>query len=73
MLAVGVRREALGCGSASASWFLRREVPVPSMQPDMPLWQETLSASLTRNAVGATDYSGIPTARVVGLGMRVEM
>jgi K+ transporter len=37
------------------------------------LWQETLSASLTRNAVGATDYSGIPTARVVGLGMRVEM
>jgi KUP system potassium uptake protein len=73
MHTLGARQEALGFDPASASWFLGREVPVPSMQPDMPLWQEKLFAFLARNAVGATDYFGIPTARVVELGTRVEM
>ena len=73
MQALDDRREALGFDPAAASWFLGREVPVPSMRPDMPLWQEKLFAFLTRNAVGATDYFGIPTARVVELGTRVEM
>jgi KUP system potassium uptake protein len=73
MHALGERREALGFDPAEASWFLGREVPVPSMQPDMPLWQEKLFAFLSRNAVGATDYFGIPTPRVVELGTRVEM
>jgi KUP system potassium uptake protein len=73
MHALGTRQEALGFDPAGASWFLGREVPVPSMQPDMPLWQEKLFAFLARNAVGATDYFGIPTARVVELGTRVEM
>ena len=66
-------REALGFDPATASWFLGREVPVPSMRPDLPAWQERLFAFLTRNAVGATDYFGIPVSRVVELGTRVEM
>jgi KUP system potassium uptake protein len=73
MEALCARRDVLGFDPSVASWFLGREVPVPSMQPDMPLWQEKLFAFLTRNAVGATDYFGIPTPRVVELGTRVEM
>ena len=71
--ALSQRQEALGFDPCAASWFLGREVPVPSMRPDLPPWQERLFAFLTRNAVGATDYFGIPSDRVVELGTRVEM
>lgn len=73
MDALGEHREALGFDPAAASWFLGREVPVPSPHPDPPPWQERLFAFLTRNAVGATDHFGIPTPRVIELGTRVEM
>jgi KUP system potassium uptake protein len=56
-----------------ASFFLGREVPVPSLHPDVPLWQEKLYAFMTRNAVRAPDYFLIPPARVVELGTKVEM
>lgn len=39
----------------------------------MKLWEETLYAFMTRNAVGASDYFIIPTERVVELGTRVEL
>jgi len=58
---------------AQASFFLGREVPVPSLHPDVPRWQEKLYAFMTRNAVRAPDYFLIPPARVVELGTKVEM
>jgi KUP system potassium uptake protein len=63
----------LGPDMAKASFFLGREVPVPSLHPDVPLWQEKLYAFMTRNAVRAPDYFLIPPARVVELGTKVEM
>jgi KUP system potassium uptake protein len=65
--------EELGAGVAEASFFLGREVPVPSLHPDVPLWQEKLYAFMTGNAVRAPDYFMIPPARVVELGTKVEM
>jgi KUP system potassium uptake protein len=53
--------------------FFWAEVPVPSLRPDVPLWQEKLYAFMTRNAVRAPDYFLIPLARVVELGTKVEM
>ena len=60
--------ETLGQTVAQASFFLGREVPVPSLRPDVPLWQEKLYAFMTRNAVRAPDYFLIPPASVVELG-----
>ena len=63
----------VGCDPATASFFLGREVPVPSLQPEVPLWQERIYAFMVRNAVSAPDYFLIPSQRVVELGTRVEI
>ncbi|MDQ6628944.1 MAG: potassium transporter Kup, partial [Pseudomonadota bacterium] len=46
-------RETLGFDPATASYFLGRETPVPSLHPDLPRWQERIYAFLTHNAVRA--------------------
>ena len=71
--ALAAHSRELGPNVAKASFFLGREVPVPSLHPDVPLWQEKLYAFMTRNAVRAPDYFLIPPARVVELGTKVEM
>ncbi len=65
--------QRLGSNVEDASFFLGREVPIPALRPDVALWQETLYAFMTRNAVRAPDYFLIPPARVVELGTKVEM
>ena len=42
-------------------------------QGKLPMWQETIFAFLTRNAVRAPDYFLIPPPSVVELGTRVEL
>ncbi|MBE7200589.1 MAG: potassium transporter Kup [Parafilimonas terrae] len=73
LTALEVHREDVGCDAATASFFIGRETPVPSVRPDLSPWQETLYAFMTRNAVGAAEYFLIPPPRVVELGTRVEM
>ncbi len=55
------------------SFFVGRELPVPTMRPDIARWRERLFAFMTRNAVGASDYFNIPLKRVVELGVQVEL
>jgi len=71
--ALALHREETGFDPASASFFIGNEVPVPSLRPDVPRWQERIYAFLTRNAVRAPDYFLIPPQRVVELGTKVEM
>ena len=71
--AMARHRDVLGADPATASFFMGREYPVPSLRPEMPRWQERIYAFLTRNAVRAPDYFCIPPARVIELGTRVEM
>ena len=47
--------------------------PVPSLRPELPLWQERIYAFMVRNAVSAPDYFLIAPQRVVELGTRVEI
>ena len=56
-----------------ASYFLGREVLVPSMVPRMPLWRLWLFLVMARNAVSATEFFRIPSDRVVELGVRVAI
>nr|WP_043836623.1 potassium transporter Kup [Roseomonas aerilata] len=71
--ALRLHRETIGFSPEEASYFIGNEVPVPSMRPDLPVWQEHIFAFLTRNAVRAPDYFLIPPPRVVELGTRVEL
>ena len=71
--ALKLHEAALGYDPDVASFFIGRENPVPSLRPEVPLWQEKIYAFMIRNAVGASDYFLIPAPRVVELGTRVEM
>ena len=70
---LAAHRQAIGCDPDTASFFLGREDPVPSLRPELPRWQERIYAFMTRNAVRAPDYFLIPPQRVVELGTKVEM
>jgi KUP system potassium uptake protein len=71
--ALSLHRDVLDFDPAQASYFMGRELPVPSLRPELPVWQERIYAFLTRNAVRAPDYFRIPPQRVVELGTRVEL
>jgi KUP system potassium uptake protein len=58
---------------AETSFFVGRELPVPSLRPGLAIWREKLYAFMTRNAVSAWDYFQIPPRRVVELGTQVEL
>jgi KUP system potassium uptake protein len=55
------------------SFFLGREMPVPTTRPDLSLWREKLFAFMTRNAVSASDYFQIPPKGVVELDTQIEL
>ena len=55
------------------SFFLGRELPIPTLKPALSRWQAALYGFLTRNAVSAPEYYLIPTEKVVELGTRVEL
>jgi KUP system potassium uptake protein len=55
------------------SYFLSRDVIVPSIGPSMALWREKLFAGMHRNAAAAADFLALPPNRVVELGTKVEI
>ena len=55
------------------SFFVGRELPVPSLRPGIAVWREKLYAFMTRNAVSAWEYFQIPPKRVVELGTQIEL
>jgi KUP system potassium uptake protein len=55
------------------TYFLGREVVLPSDRPGMARWREVLFSFLVRTAQGATDYFRIPPAFVVEMGSIVEI
>ena len=73
MAALAAHADEVGCNAEQASFFIGREIPVPSLLPDLPPWQEHIYAFMTHNAVSAPDYFHIPSANVIELGSRVEV
>jgi KUP system potassium uptake protein len=57
----------------STSFFVSREIIIPSLQPGMALWRERLFKHMSKNAYSATEFFHIPTERVVELGTQVEI
>ncbi|NLS06286.1 potassium transporter Kup [Rhizobium sp. P32RR-XVIII] len=65
-----VRKLGLKFDIMSTSFFLSRRTILPSKKGGMPLWQDRLFIALAQNASNATDYFGLPTGRVVELGLQ---
>ncbi len=55
------------------SYFLSREIVVPSLDGGMALWRERLFAAMVHNASNASEYFKLPANRVLELGTRVEI
>jgi KUP system potassium uptake protein len=57
----------------STSFFLSRRTILPSKKGGLPFWQDRLFISLAQNASNATDYFGLPSGRVVELGLQTSI
>jgi KUP system potassium uptake protein len=55
------------------SYFLSRDIVIPTLGNGMAMWREKLFASMHRNAAAAADFLNLPTNRVVELGSKVEI
>lgn len=55
------------------SYFLSRDIVIPTIGGGMAPWREKLFAGMHRNAAGAADFLSLPANRVVELGSKVEI
>lgn len=55
------------------SYFLSRDIVIPTIGKGMAIWREKLFCSMHRNAAAAADFLNLPTNRVVELGSKVEI
>ncbi|MDE2454008.1 MAG: potassium transporter Kup [Burkholderiales bacterium] len=68
-----VKRRGIELDPMDTSYFLSRDIVIPTVGEGMALWREKLFASMHRNAAGAADFLNLPTNRVVELGAKVEI
>jgi KUP system potassium uptake protein len=55
------------------SYFLSRDIVIPTVGGGMAPWREKLFANMHRNAAAAADFLSLPTNRVVELGSKLEI
>ncbi|MDP1826404.1 MAG: potassium transporter Kup [Archangium sp.] len=70
---IRAREHGLVCEPSTTSYFLGRETLLTSGKSPMMLWRKLLFAFVSRNALSATSYFGLPPGRVVELGMQVDL
>ena len=64
-----------GCdmGPMSTSYFLSRDVVVPTIGSGMAPWREKLFAQMHHNASAAAEFLNLPSNAVIELGSKVEI
>lgn len=55
------------------SYFLSRDIVIPTFGDGMAMWREKLFASMHRNAANMGDFLSLPSNRIVELGAKVEI
>jgi KUP system potassium uptake protein len=68
-----LRGRGVNLDDMETSYFLSRDIVIPTMGVGMSMWREKLFASMHHNASGASEYLSLPTNRVVELGSKVEI
>lgn len=69
----GCKGEGLDFRMAVTTFYLGRETLLATGKGGMARWRMKLFAFMSRNALDATAFFGIPPGRVVELGMQVEL
>jgi KUP system potassium uptake protein len=67
------REQGLVAEPSTTSYFLGRETLLTHGASSMMRWRKMLFAFVSRNALPATSYFGLPPGRVVELGMQVDL
>jgi KUP system potassium uptake protein len=64
-----------GCGlePMTTSYFLSRDMVIPTIGGGMSQWREKLFAQMHHNASGAADFLYLPNNSVVELGSKIEI
>lgn len=57
----------------ATSYFLSRDVVIPTLGSGMAPWREKLFAQMHHSASGAADFLGLPNNAVVELGSKIEI
>ncbi len=68
-----LKQQGIVLDEMDTSYFLSRDIVMPTIGGGMAMWREKLFASMHRNAAGAADFLHLPTNRVVELGSKVEI
>ena len=55
------------------SYFLSRDIVIPTFGGGMAMWREKIFASMHRNSAAAADFLNLPSNRIVELGAKVEI
>jgi KUP system potassium uptake protein len=65
----------LGCefDSMTTSYFLSRDIVIPTMGKGMAPWREKLFAQMHHNASAAAEFLNLPNNAVVELGSKIEI
>ncbi|HRW73887.1 potassium transporter Kup [Ottowia sp.] len=72
--ALTLTRQAIGpLDPMSTSYFLSRDIVVPTLGGGMALWREKLFSQMHRNASAAAEFLNLPSNAVVELGSKVEI
>jgi len=68
-----LRQHGVMMEEMETSYFLSRDIVIPTIGSGMALWREKLFANMHRNAAAAADFLHLPTNRIVELGSKVEI
>ncbi len=70
---IRAREHGLVAEPSTTSYFLGRETLLTTGRSRMMRWRKLLFSFVSRNALPATSYFGLPPGRVVELGMQVDL
>ncbi len=68
-----LRSRGVQLDDMETSYFLSRDIVIPTLGDGMWLWREKLFASMHRNAAAAADFLNLPANRIVELGAKVQI
>jgi KUP system potassium uptake protein len=68
-----VRARGCDLGPMSTSYFLSRDVVVPTIGSGMAPWREKLFAQMHHNAGAAAEFLNLPNNAVIELGSKIEI
>ena len=68
-----LRNRGCAIDEMDTSYFLSRDIVIPTIGSGMAAWREKLFAGMHHNAAAAADFLSLPTNRVVELGSKLEI